>query len=58
MANTTLAGAVGADGLRPMALTFGCQRFDEIMMYSIVLVLTILVFIIQSVSNHFYKKLK
>ncbi|HGJ5859902.1 MAG TPA: hypothetical protein ACHBX6_09425 [Arsenophonus nasoniae] len=58
LANTTLAGAVGAGGLGAMALTFGYQRFDEIMMYSIVLVLTILVFIIQSVGSHLYKKLK
>lgn len=58
LANTTLAGAVGAGGLGAMALTFGYQRFDEMMMYSIVLVLTILVFIIQSVGSHLYKKLK
>jgi D-methionine transport system permease protein len=58
LATTTLAGAVGAGGLGAVALTFGYQRFDDAMMYSIVLIFCILVLSIQGTGSMIYRKLK
>lgn len=58
LASTTLAGAVGAGGLGAVALTYGYQRFDDIMMYSIVLILFVMVLCIQGLGQLLYKKAK
>lgn len=58
LGSTTLAGAVGAGGLGAVALTFGYQRFDDVMMYSIVLILCAMVLIIQNLGTFIYRKLK
>lgn len=58
LASTTLAGAVGAGGLGAVALTFGYQRFDDVMMYAIVVILFIMVLAIQGVGELIYRKVK
>lgn len=58
LGSTTLAGAVGAGGLGAVALTYGYQRFDDLMMYTIVVILFIMVLIIQGLGNLVYKKLR
>lgn len=58
LGSTTLAGAVGAGGLGAVALTYGYQRFDDLMMYTIVVILFIMVLIIQGLGNLVYKKIK
>ena len=58
LGSITLAGAVGAGGLGAVALTYGYQRFDDAVMYTIVFILCILVFLIQGLGSLLYKKLK
>lgn len=58
LGSVTLAGAVGAGGLGAVALTYGYQRFDDAVMYTIVFILCILVFLIQGTGSLLYKKLK
>jgi D-methionine transport system permease protein len=58
LAATTMAGAVGGGGLGAVALTFGYQRFDDIMMYAIVLILCLMVLAIQYSGAFIYRKLK
>lgn len=58
LASTTLAGAVGAGGLGAVALTYGYQRFDDAMMYAIVIILFAMVLIIQGIGELIYRKIK
>ncbi|MDR3589358.1 MAG: ABC transporter permease [Negativicutes bacterium] len=58
LASTTLAGAVGAGGLGAVALTFGYQRFDDVMMYAIVVILFVMVLAIQGIGELLYRKVK
>jgi len=53
---TAMAGAVGAGGLGAVALAYGYQSFNEVVMYGTVFVLIILVQIIQLSGNYLYKK--
>ena len=53
-----MAGAVGAGGLGNVALTYGHQRFDTVVMVYTVITLVIIVQIIQGLGNLAYKKLK
>ncbi|MCB2215832.1 MAG: ABC transporter permease [Desulfobulbaceae bacterium] len=55
---TTLAGAVGAGGLGAVALTYGYQWFDDVMMYAIVLILFVMVLVIQGGGEFIYRKQK
>ncbi len=55
---TAMAGVVGAGGLGAVALTYGYQNFDDLVMYSTVVVLIIMVQIIQWVGNKIYEKVK
>lgn len=58
MLNTSaMAGAVGAGGLGAVALTYGYQRFDYLIMYFIVIILIFLVMLIQGIGNKLYKLL-
>jgi D-methionine transport system permease protein len=52
----TIAGTVGAGGLGAVGLAFGYQRFDDIMMYSVVLILLIMVFVLQITGRILYNK--
>ena len=59
MLNTSaMAGAVGAGGLGAVALSYGYQRFDYMIMYFIVIILICLVMLIQWVGNKLYKLTK
>jgi D-methionine transport system permease protein len=58
LASTTLAGAVGAGGLGAVALTYGYQRFDDVMMYAIVGMLFMMVLLIQGIGEILYRKSK
>lgn len=59
MLNTSaMAGAVGAGGLGAVALTYGYQRFDYLIMYFIVIILIFLVLLIQGIGNKLYKYTK
>lgn len=56
MLNTSaMAGAVGAGGLGAVALAYGYQRFDYMIMYFIVIILILLVLLIQGIGNKLYK---
>lgn len=55
LASTALAGAVGAGGLGAVALTYGYQRFDDVMMYGIVVILFVMVLFIQGLGGLLYK---
>ncbi len=55
---TAVAGTVGAGGLGAVALTYGYQNFNDVIMYSTVAVLIVFVQIIQHVGLAIYRKLK
>lgn len=56
LAATTLAGAVGAGGIGAVALNYGYQSFNDIVLYSSVLILLVMVQIIQMTGDLIYKK--
>lgn len=58
LGTTTIAGAVGAGGLGAVALNYGYQRYDNYIMYSVIIILLIMVFVIQGLGNLIYKKVK
>lgn len=58
LANTTLAGAVGAGGLGAVALTFGYERFDDVVTYFVVFIIGIMVWTIQAMGQFIYNRLK
>lgn len=59
MLNTSaMAGAVGAGGLGAVALTYGYQRFDYLIMYFIVVLLIIIVMSIQALGNKLCRMVK
>ena len=59
MLNTSaMAGAVGAGGLGAVALSYGYQRFDYMIMYFIVVILVFLVMLVQGSGNKLYKLTK
>lgn len=55
---TAMAGVVGAGGLGAVALTYGYQNFDDLVMYSTVVVLVIMVQILQWIGNWAYDRVK
>ena len=54
---TTMAGAVGAGGLGAVALNYGYQSFNDMVLYTAVIILLILVYIIQITGDYLYKKI-
>ena len=54
---TTMAGAVGAGGLGAVALNYGYQSFNDMVLYTAVIILLILVYIIQVTGDYLYKRL-
>ena len=54
---TTMAGAVGAGGIGAVALNYGYQSFNNMVLYTGVIILCIMVQVIQWVGNWLYKKL-
>ncbi len=57
LACTTLAGAVGAGGLGAVALNYGYQSFNNIVLYTGVVILCIMVYGIQFIGDRVYKNL-
>ena len=55
---SAMAGAVGAGGLGAVALTYGYQRFDYLIMYFIVIILILLVLVIQTIGSRLYENTK
>lgn len=53
---TAMAGAIGAGGVGDLALTYGYERMNTLLMLFTVVVLIIFVQIIQTVGNHFAYK--
>lgn len=56
LSGTTIAGAVGAGGLGSVAMNYGYNRFDKIILYTCVIILCILVQLIQWAGNAIYKR--
>lgn len=56
--NTAMAGAVGGGGIGDLALVYGYQRFDTIVIVITVVVLIIIVQIIQSLGNFISRKIR
>ena len=50
--------SVGAGGLGAVALSYGYQRFDYMIMYFIVVILVFLVMLVQGIGNKLYKLTK
>lgn len=54
---TTMAGTVGAGGLGAVALNYGYQSFNDMVLYTAVAILFILVYVIQIASDYLYKRI-
>ena len=54
---TTIAGAIGAGGLGSIAMNYGYHRFDDVILYTGVVILCILVQLIQLIGGSIYKRL-
>lgn len=55
---SAMAGTLGGGGLGDVAWRYGFQRFNEVIMYSTVIILVVMVQIFQSFGDYSYKKLK
>lgn len=55
---SAMAGAIGAGGLGAVAITYGYQNFNQMIMYSICAILIVLVAILQYLGDFLYKRLK
>ena len=53
---TTMAGAVGAGGIGAVALNYGYQSFNDMILYTSVFILLIMVYIIQIAGDRLYKR--
>lgn len=58
LGSSAMAGAIGAGGLGAVAISYGYQCFDDIVMYGVVITLVIIVQIIQTTGNLLYNKMK
>lgn len=56
--STAMAGAVGGGGIGDLALAYGYQRFDTIVIIITVVILVIMVQLIQSLGNVLAKKIR
>lgn len=55
---TAIAGAIGAGGIGDLALNYGYQRFDNVVMFITVVTLIIIVQVIQSFGNKMSKSIR
>lgn len=55
---TAMAGAVGAGGLGDVALRYGYQRYDDVIMTAVVILLIIIVQVVQSFGNYLAQSLR
>lgn len=58
LGTSSAAGAIGAGGLGAIALMYGYQNFDSIIMYGTVFIIIMLVQIIQFVGSKIYRRSK
>ncbi|MEG2257701.1 MAG: methionine ABC transporter permease [Lachnospiraceae bacterium] len=58
MGGTAMAGAVGAKGLGSVALMYGYQSYNDLIMYMTVILLIMIAQLSQSFGNWIYKKIK
>lgn len=58
LGSSAMAGAIGAGGLGAVAISYGYQCFDDIVMYGVVITLIIIVQFIQTTGNLIYNKMK
>lgn len=58
LGSSAMAGAIGAGGLGAVAISYGYQCFDDIVMYGVVITLVIIVQFIQTTGNLIYNKIK
>ena len=58
LGSSTMAGAIGAGGLGAVAISYGYQCFDDIVMYGVVITLIIIVQFIQTTGNLIYNRMK
>lgn len=56
IAGSTIAGAVGGGGLGAVALNYGYQSFNNVILYTSVVILLIMVLITQNIGDWLYKK--
>ena len=56
--STAMAGAVGGGGIGDLALAYGYQRFDTIVIIITVVILVVMVQLIQSLGNVLAKKIR
>lgn len=56
IAGSTIAGAVGGGGLGAIALNYGYQSFNNVILYTCVIILLIMVQTTQAIGNWLYKK--
>lgn len=56
IAGSTIAGAVGGGGLGAIALNYGYQSFNDMILYSCVVVLYLLVQAVQYIGDYIYRK--
>lgn len=55
---TAMAGAIGGGGVGDLALTYGYQRFNNMLMFVTVIILVIFVQLIQSLGNYLARRAK
>lgn len=58
LGSSAMAGAIGAGGLGAVAISYGYQCFDDIVMYGVVITLIIIVQFIQTTGNLIYNRMK
>lgn len=56
LGTTAMAGTVGAGGLGAIAISYGYQNFNDVIMYGTVIILIVLVQVIQLIGRKIYRK--
>ena len=54
----SMAGLIGAGGIGAIALSYGYQQYNDVVMYGCILILAALVCILQTIGRGLYHKLK
>ena len=56
IAGSTIAGAVGGGGIGAIAINYGYQSFNNVVLYTAVVILYLMVQAVQTVGNKIYEK--
>lgn len=56
IAGSTIAGAVGGGGIGAIAINYGYQSFNNVVLYTAVIILYLMVQAVQTVGNKIYEK--